>query len=335
MQIVRNLAKERWRAFVENHPQGQIFHSPEMFQVFARSRGHTPMLFAAVDDNDQPLAILLPVQITLINGVLKQLTTRSVVYGSVLCVPTLTGQEALQFLLKSYKKSVKNGVLFTELRNLSNMTTLQPILEEEGFIYEDHLNYLIDLNRSPEAICQSFGRRLRKKTRKGLRDNDVQIHIISKKSDLPGWYNTLTKTYGRAHVPLVDYSIFEAAFDILQPKGMAKFFLAKIKGASVACSLELPYKDIIYGWYGGSNREYSRYNPNEMLMWYVLEWGATHNYRIYDFGGAGRPDEEYGVRDFKAKFKGNLVGYGRNTHIHAPIKLKLSKLGYAVYRKFL
>jgi len=31
--------------------------------------------------------------------------------------------------------------------------------------------------------------------------------------------------------------------------------------------------------------------------------------------GAGKPSEKYGVRDFKAKFGGNLVNFGRNTWI--------------------
>lgn len=335
MQFVQNLEEDRWRAFVKNNPQGQIFHTPEMFQVFAQTEGHTPLLFAVVDHDKQPLAILLPVQITLIDGLLKQFTTRAVAYGSVLSAPNPQGQEALQLLLKSYKQSTKNKILFTELRNLSDLNSVQPILQKQNFVYEDHLNYLIDLKRTPETMMQGFSKRLRKRLRKGLRDEYIQVDTIANKSDLPVWYDTLKKTYDLAQVPLADYSMFEATFDILQPKGMAMFFLAKMQDIPIACSLELPYKDIIYGWYGGSDRSYSHYNPNEMLMWKVLEWGATHNHRIYDFGGAGQPNEAYGVRDFKAKFKGELVCYGRNIYVHAPAKLKFSTLGYKVYRKLL
>jgi len=35
------------------------------------------------------------------------------------------------------------------------------------------------------------------------------------------------------------------------------------------------------------------------------EMGVGNGYRLYDFG-TGRPDVEYGVRDFKAKFGGEL-----------------------------
>jgi lipid II:glycine glycyltransferase (peptidoglycan interpeptide bridge formation enzyme) len=70
-------------------------------------------------------------------------------------------------------------------------------------------------------------------------------------------------------------------------------------------------------------------------MWHILEWGAKNGYRVYDFGGAGRSDEEYGVRDFKAKFGGELVSFGRNAHIHSSTRLAISKAGYEAYRTLL
>jgi lipid II:glycine glycyltransferase (peptidoglycan interpeptide bridge formation enzyme) len=113
---------------------------------------------------------------------------------------------------------------------------------------------------------------------------------------------------------------------------MVRFVLAYAERAPVATSIELIYKDILYGWYGGVDRSYSKFVPNELLMWNILEWGANKGLRVYDFGGAGRPDEEYGVRDFKAKFGGNLVSYGRNVYVHRPGVLRLVKLGYQLFR---
>jgi hypothetical protein len=56
---------------------------------------------------------------------------------------------------------------------------------------------------------------------------------------------------------------------------------------------------------------------------------------VFDFGGGGRADEEYGVRDFKAKFGGELVNYGRNVCVHGPVRLALSRAGYRLTRRFL
>jgi serine/alanine adding enzyme len=306
-----------------------------MFHVFALVKGYRPTLWAAVNDRNNPLALFLPVQVTLIGGLTRRLTTRAILYGSILCDPTPTDQDALVSLLQAYERATREHALFTELRNLSDLGVLQPILQQNGFVYEDYLNYLINLNRPSEDILQSIGQRTRKKIRKGLRDGLVQVTEVTQQTELVHWYDTLKKTYTHAQVPLAGRSLFEAAFDILYPKGMAKFLLARVNGAAAACSVELLYKDTIYGWYGGSDRAYSNFYPNEMLIWHIMEWGANHHYKVYDFGGAGKLDEKYGVRDFKAKFGGELVRFGRNTCVHAPHLLKLSTWGYQLYRRWL
>lgn len=335
MRVVQNLDEKLWKDFVDSHPQGNIFHTPEMFRVFAQTKGHQPTLWATVDHKGYPLALLLPVCVTLLNGLLRQFTTRAIVYGGVLCASGVKGKEALTLLLQTYKREAKNSALFTELRNLSDLSELQPILSDYGFAYEGHLNFLIDLDRPAGEVLQSIGQRTRKGIRKGLRDGFVKMAEATSQAELDHWYDILQKTYNFAQVPLADRSLFVAAFNELYPKGMAKFLLAKVEGATAACSLELPYKNTIYGWYGGLDRAYSEYVPNEMLIWHILEWGANNGYHIYDFGGAGKPDEAYGVRDFKAKFGGDLVNFGRNTYVHRPRLLQLSKKGYEVYQRFL
>lgn len=334
VEIVRRLELIQWKSFVDSHPQGNIFHTPEMFQVFARTPRHQSTLWAAVNGDNIPLALLSPVQIAFTDGPLCRFTTRAVAYGSVLCAPGREGKEALIKLLSAYKEEVRGKALFTELRNLSSIESIQPILQKQGFKYEDHLNYLINLNRSSEDIFQSIGRRTRKNIRRGLRKREVIVEEARDKKQVAECYALLRDTYREARIPLSPFSLFENAFELLCPKGMARFSLAYIGETPVATSVELLYKNVIYGWYGGVDRTYSSYVPNELLMWDILKWGAEKGYHMYDFGGAGRPEEDYGVREFKAKFGGEMVCFGRNTCVHSPFLFPLSKLGYRVYRLF-
>lgn len=334
--IVQSLSDKSWRRFVDEHPDGNIFHTPEMFQVFRRVPGHRPELWAATRNEDgRVLALLLPVQVTVVGSPLRFFTTRAVVYGGLLHAPDEEGRDALSHLLRVYARRVEGHPLFTELRNLSDTQAVQPILRQHGFVYEEHLNYLIDLACPPEAILQSIGKRTRKNIRRGLRKGQVVVVEAREQEQVADCYTLLSKTYQAAQVPLADSDLFKAAFDLLLPKGMARFSLAYVEGKSVAASVELLYKETVYGWYGGVDRAYSSYMPNELLMWDILRWGAESGYRVYDFGGAGKPDEEYGVRDFKAKFGGELVCFGRNTLVHAPARLRLSEWGYSIYRRLL
>ncbi len=59
-----------------------------------------------------------------------------------------------------------------------------------------------------------------------------------------------------------------------------------------------------------------------------------YGYATYDLGGAGWANEPYGVRDFKAKFRGELVSYGRYRKVYSPLKLTLAEEGYASLRKW-
>ena len=335
VNIVRSLPEAEWRRFIESNPNSSIFHTPEMFEVYARAKGHRPTLWAAVKDNGQTLALLLPVQITLNDGLLRSLTTRSVVYGSLLYEPGEDGEKASALLLKSYTHQVDGAPLFTELRNLWDINAvLAPIFREQGFVYEDHLNYLIDLDRPPEAIFSDFTAGTRKKIRRGLNKRNVRIEEVKEREQVASCYNLLSKTYHNAQVPLANVSLFQAAFDILYPQGMVRFTRASVGDAFAATSIELIYRDVVYGWYGGMDRAYSSYVANDLLMWHILQWSAEQGYKVYDFGGAGKPNQKYGVRDFKAKFGGKLVCYGRYQFVHSPLLFRISTAGYGIFRKF-
>jgi lipid II:glycine glycyltransferase (peptidoglycan interpeptide bridge formation enzyme) len=305
-----------------------------MFQVFSRVKNHRPELWAATE-RGQILALLVPVRITLMNGLIAHLTAREVAYGSVLCSPSVAGHQALAVLLQSYVREAKVRSLFTELRNLDCLEDVQPILNDSGFRYEPHLNYLIDLKRTPEAIFNSIGRRTRKNIRHALNRSEVVTEEVNAREQISICYDLLSQTYRAARVPLADRSLFEAAYDVLYPRGLVRFTLARVGPTPIATSVELLYKDVVYGWYAGMDRSYGSYVPNELLMWDILRWAAGCGYRVYDFGGAGKPNEEYGVREFKAKFGGELVSYGRNVCTHAPARLWLSTKGFQVLRRWL
>jgi hypothetical protein len=332
-RVVKQLDERNWKLFVEKHPQGNVFHTPEMFRVFAQAKGFEPMLWAVVRGDGQVEALFLPVRVTL-NNLLRPLTTRSISYGSVLCSPTHEGRKALALLLNTYVRENRATCLFTELRNISDLQDEQPVLCEQGFVYEEYLNYLVELTPSPEQVFLNIGARTRKNIKRGLNKGEVSIQEVTAAGQIDMCYNLLSQTYQAAKVPLANRSLFQAAFDLLYPKKMIRFMLAYVGDVPVAVSVELLYKDVMVGWYGGTDRSYSKYVPYDLLMWQILKWGAENGYRLYDFGGAGKPGEEYGVRDHKAKFGGKLVCYGRNTYVHLPGVLWLSRQGYHFVRHF-
>lgn len=333
--VVRSLPEDEWRRFVEQNPEGNIFHTPEMYRVFGAARGYKPELWAVRGSNQQVSALFLPVRISLNPGLLRRITSRDVAFGSILCAPGDEGFQSLRVLLQAYQESARRSTLFSEMRNIAPLNGYQPVLTEAGFTFTEHLNYLIDLTGTPDDVFRRIGKRTQRNIKRGINLNRVNIEEVTSRDGLREVYAVLHKTYQAAQVPLADFSLFGAAFDRLHQQRMLRMSLARVGDAPAAASVELLYKDTIYGWYGGTDRNYGMHMPNDLLMWHILKWGSEQGYRTYDFGGAGTPGEAYGVRDFKAKFGGNLVNFGRNTWVPNRVLLKVSEFGYSIYRRFL
>ena len=331
MRVVRHLEPDVWRQAVANQPTGNIFHTPEMFAVFERARGHKPELWA-VTDGGQVLALLLPVQITLAEGPLRLLTGRAVAYGGLMYGADADDHAPLALLLDAYR-NVQHRELFTELRHQQEVEAYQEVLGAHGFVLEPHQNFLVRLDLPLEQVWRNIHKSARKKIRQAQNKHALKILELRDRGLLPHWYTLLHKTYAHARIPLADRSLFEAALDILVPKGMAQFLLGQVDGECVAASVALLYKDTIYGWYRGFDRAYSAYLPNDLMVWHLLRWGVENGYRIFNFGGAGRPGQKYGPYRFKAKFGGELVNHGRSVYIHHPWRLKFSQFGYRLYQR--
>ena len=77
MEVTTSLDRNLWKDYVDSNRQGNIFHTPEMYDVFARAKGYRPALWAAVGDDGQILAMFTPVIVSLYGGLSKYFTSRA------------------------------------------------------------------------------------------------------------------------------------------------------------------------------------------------------------------------------------------------------------------
>jgi serine/alanine adding enzyme len=334
IRVTNRIDERAWRAFVDSQPDSNIFHTPEMCRVFERAEHHRINTWAATDAFGTPVALLPAVEVTLVGGPMRSWTSRAVVYGGLLCSRDSVGREGVRQLLVGYRRVTGRRPLFTELRHMSDASNFRDLLEAEGFAHEDHLDFLIDLDRPEESVWGGLSRSAQQRVRSGQRKG-VVIEDVTDEPRLELTYPMLDDVYRRVGVPLADRSLFHAAMSILHPQGMFRIFSARLGERIIATRYVLLYRDTMVDWYAGADRAFAAYSPSEVLVWRILRWGQEHGYRTFDFGGAGRPDERYGPREFKAKFGGDLVNFGRDVLVHAPIRLRLSRSGYAVARRLL
>lgn len=143
------------------------------------------------------------------------------------------------------------------------------------------------------------------------------------------------QTYSRVRTPCFKPEIFREVWRRLSPHGHIRINFAEYQGRHVATVAVLVYKGRSYEWFAASNREGDRLDANSALLWDAIKWSANNGCSLFDFGGAGDPNKPYPVRDFKARFRGNLVNYGRFVKVYSPWRYRLSSAGYAVLRGIL
>ncbi|MEX2315982.1 MAG: GNAT family N-acetyltransferase [Pirellulales bacterium] len=315
-----------WDQFVDQHESGSIFHTSQMIRVFHAAKGHSVLPLAAVGRDGEILALLVAVRVQTLPDPFGRVSSRSILYAEPLCHDDPVSIEALTALVAIHDRFMRHRVLFTEVRPLFASGPERTALERCGYCYSDYLNYLIDLSQPLDALWTN----MRKSARRGVRQCDrrgFHMREVDAPDGIGMLYRFLKLSYGNSRVPLADSSLFEAAFRELHSQGMMKLFATYDGDRPVAMDSLLNYKGRSLAWYGGLER-LTGVSPFDYLQWYEIVWAAEQGAAIYDFGGAGWPDEPYGVREFKAKFGGELVCYGRYRKVYSPWKMALAERAY-------
>lgn len=329
MKIETSLKSTEWSTFVENHPNGNIFQTQEMYNFYKKTKKYDPLILGVIK-NGEIIGLLLSVVQKQYNGPLGELTKRDLIFGGPLVLND--DPAVLDMLLKEYIIRIRKKAIFSEIRNQWDLDGSKEIFKKNGFNYLEHLDILIKLEKGEEQLWNEMARARRKGINQAfkkivlIKEIDLLDEIVLKES-----YEIIKSVYKRIKLPFHDYEFFKQSKSCLGSslKGFGAFSEDKMVGVR----LVLCFKSNIYDWYAGALDDYLSFRPNDILPWALMKYGVKNGYKIFDFGGAGEPNVPYGVRDFKLKFGGELVEFGRFQMIHKPKMMSLAKLGLSVYKK--
>ena len=263
-------------------------------------------------------------------GKLKQrLSRRAIIVGGPLLSENITDTQLSAMLITVRQLSKAKGCIYAETRNLNDYSRWRNIFEKCGFDYAPHYNFHIDTtdpNLVDKRMDKSRRRRIRRATENG-------VVISNDLSHLPDFYNILSNLYRtKIHKPLPPYSMFEQ----LTKEPFARYFFVqspdgKTIGGQVILMLE---HRVAYAWYCcGMDREYHDLYPSIMANYAAIRYAADNDYERYDMMGGGTPGKDYGVRDFKAQFGGNLVEQGRYLYVCRPVIYWMGKTAMTIINR--
>jgi len=319
----------KWSEFVQKHPAGSAFQTYEMYNVYKSTEYYEPVIIVCVDERNEIVGLILSVIQREYKGILGKLSSRSIIWGAPLIKDNSI--EVLNMLLSEYDKLVKHKAVYTQIRNLWDTDNFREIFEKLGYVYEEHLNILIDLTKSEDILWKEIYSRRRSQINKSERQG-ISIRIFDESGLIEKSYDILCEVYKRAKLPLPNKEYFICANRILGIKGYLKFFGAFCKDRLIGVMYLLCYNGKMYEWYIGSYTDYMRLHPNDLIIWEIFKWGKKNKFSVFDFGGAGKPDKEYGVREYKKKFGGKTFNFGRYQKVHNRFFMTVAVIGFKLWQ---
>ena len=262
------------------------------------------------------------------NPIKQYFTCRSIIIGGPLLDEHISN-DALSALLLAAKRVTK-GAIYVETRNFNDYSNWKEIFAGCGFDYIPHLNFHIDTS-SLELAQSNIGKHRWKYIRLSIRDGATMVENPTIEQ-VRECYDLLVELYtNKVKTPLFSWNFFKQLYH--QPN--ARYLLVELEGKIIGGTVCvcLPNK-ALYEWFVCGNDYYRKgIRPSSVATWYGMQYAATHGYPLFDLMGAGKPDEPYGVRDFKAEFGGNLVEHGRFLYVCKPLLYWIGKIGVKILKQ--
>ena len=327
-----NINRVEWSKLVASSATVTWFQTQEAYEFFASM----PELFKPFViglENDGVLRAVCVGYITVEKNPLKQfLTRRAIIIGGPCLADDCINEEVL-LLLSTVRQQLSTGAnapIYIESRNFNDYSRWIDSFASAGFEYKPHLNFHVDTS-SEEMVEANLGKSRKRDIRTSLRDGAT---IIEKPTleQVREYYAILENLYRtRVKTPLFPFSFFEALWQHKDGRFILVALNNEIIGGTVCVEQE---GKCLYEWFAcGRDGEWKTIFPSTLATYSGIRYAAEQGCARFDMMGAGKPDEVYGVRDFKAKFGGKEVEHGRFLCVTKPLLYKIGVLGVKLLKK--
>lgn len=339
MKVIAYIDIDRveWSVLVQTNATGTWFQTPEAFDFFAsQQKLFQPFAFGL--ENDGKLRGVCTGYITVEKSAIKQmLTRRAIIVGGPALADDATDEEVIA-LMSAVRAQLKSQAIYIETRNFNDYSRWKDAFAAAGFAYVPHLNFHVDTS-SLEVVETNLGKSRKRDIKTTIREGVTIVdsrELRGKSQELERmvheYYQILMNLY---HTKVKTPLFPESFFQILVKHKDARFLLTELNGKIIGGTVcvELEGK-CLYEWFAcGEDGVYPHIFPSCYATYAGIKYAAEHGCARFDMMGAGKPDEAYGVRDFKAKFGGKEVEHGRFFSVTKPVFYKLGAFGVKILKK--
>jgi lipid II:glycine glycyltransferase (peptidoglycan interpeptide bridge formation enzyme) len=320
----------KWMRFFIKNSFATPFQSVEYYNFINSIPGQKAEVFAVeLSDEIQALCV-----ITIQNeiGIKEYFSRRAIIYGGPLVIEGENGNSALEYMFNSINFALKSNVIYGEIRASIDFSHYKVCLVKYGWKYLPHLNVQIPLeSRTVNEILKGmkYNRRREIKMTYNSGATTREANNIDEINELYGILNNLY--YQRVKSPLPPLEFFQKLF----LSSIGRVFLVIHENKVIGGTFCIQYDGISINtlYYCGIRDYNKKIFPTHLAIMAAIEFGIINKVKILDLMGAGKPNEKYGVRNYKTEFGGELVEYGRYHKIFNPVLFRLGYIGINILNK--
>lgn len=275
---------EEWDNFVKTHKGGTIFHTLGWKKVLEESYGYEPRYYVIKNANGEITGIFPTFKVKTFFG--KIIVSQPFAeYGGALVREGY--EKAVIDILNIFKKEVKNGVKYIEIRKPPFGMRISNTIgyKKEMKAYNFYLN--LENKDFKKDIWNGV---IHKKVRTAIRKAIKSGVIIEKKMDMDLYYDLYIKTMARMGSPPHSKKFLKNIERYLKDYVVCNF--AYLDGIPIAALLSFRYKDIVSIFGNVSDSKYWNYNANDLLYCSEIKEVLKLGYKFVEFGRTN-PNSQY------------------------------------------
>jgi CelD/BcsL family acetyltransferase involved in cellulose biosynthesis len=269
------LEDSRWQPFVENHPDGSVFHSAHWLEALCRTYGYEPVVYTTT-----------PPGRNLANG-LVFCRVRSWLSGSRLvslpfsdhCQPLAGAQDIAELMdwLKASRPSKRWKYIELRPRCLEGAARTPDVTKSESYSQQ-----VLDLSPTLDTLFRNFHkscvqRKIRRAEREKLTYEEGRSDELLKK-----FYDLLLLTRRRHGLPPQPLVWFRNVVECLGDRLLIR--IASKDDQPVASIVTIQYKDVLVYKYGCSDSRFNSLGGNSLLFWRAIQDAKKNGLLKYDLG---------------------------------------------------
>tara|TARA_R110002073_G_scaffold72537_1_gene177531 strand:- start:538537 stop:539538 length:1002 start_codon:yes stop_codon:yes gene_type:complete len=332
MKFIKNndILIDKWSNLISASKQSSPFQTIEFYNFYNTTENLSADVFAIEDNNVyQSLAVVTVQKET---GFKSYFSRRAIIYGGIV-LENDGGTVYLDELLKNIISYYKGKAIFVEIRNNFDYGFSKQIFEKNNWMYEEHLNVQLNLEETNlEELVSKMKYNRRREIRLSLKEGAI-VRPAESVDEVNQLYIILEDMYAeRVKLPLHPCTFFINLFKSEIGKIFVVIHENKIIGGSFCVYQNKMTLNTLY--YTGLRNYHKKIFPTHLAIYGALDFALENNLKILDFMGAGKPGVDYGVRDYKLQFGGDLVEYGRFTYVLNSLLFKVGTFGLNLIKKF-